>query len=87
MTNLAKTWLSKFILLTLTSEGLRTLVISQRLIEAKEYEAWAQRYEAARAEMDNREEAVRACIESLEQDMELLCVTGVEGIVEMSSNL
>jgi magnesium-transporting ATPase (P-type) len=29
--------------------------------------------------MDNREEAVKACIESLERDMDLLCVTGVEG--------
>jgi uncharacterized HAD superfamily protein len=61
-------------------------VISQRLIDSKEYEAWAQRYELARADMENREEAVRACIESLEQDMELLCVTGVEGNLSRSSN-
>ena len=54
-------------------------MISQRLLEANEYEAWAQRYDVARADMDNRDEAVRACIESLEQDMDLLCVTGVEG--------
>ena len=56
-------------------------MISQRLVEEVEYQRWHQRYDAARADMENREESIRACVEELEQDMELLCITGVEGIL------
>lgn len=33
----------------------------------------------AKASLNNREEMVAQCIEELEQDMELLAITGVEG--------
>jgi len=56
-------------------------VISQRLVEEVEYQRWHKRYEAARSDMENREESIRECVEELEQDMELLCITGVEGIL------
>ncbi len=42
------------------------------------YDAWARRYAEAKADMHDREAAVRACIDELEEDMELLGVTGVE---------
>ena len=56
-------------------------MISQRLVEEVEYQRWHKRYEAARSDMENREESIRVCVEELEQDMELLCITGVEGIL------
>ena len=61
------------------SEGLRTLVISQKQIDENEFEAWQERYKEAKADLNNREKAMARCIEDLEQDMELLGVTGVEG--------
>ena len=39
---------------------------------------WEQRYNAAKLSVVNRSAQVAAVIESLERDMELLCVTGVE---------
>ena len=37
-----------------------------------------QRYEAAKADLTDRERLVRECVDELEHDMELLGVTGVE---------
>mmetsp|Transcript_4676 Transcript_4676/g.7949 ORF Transcript_4676/g.7949 Transcript_4676/m.7949 type:complete len:542 (-) Transcript_4676:46-1671(-) len=62
----------------LANEGLRTLVISQKSISEEFYEQWTQRYEAAKADLGDRERLVASCLEELEQDMELLGVTGVE---------
>merc|ERR1711988_1773941 len=42
------------------------------------YNEWEQRYNAAKLSVVNRSTQVTAVIESLERDMELLCVTGVE---------
>lgn len=61
-----------------SSEGLRTLVISQKLVEPAFYEAWSRRYQAAKADMNDREAAVQACVNEMEEDMDLLGVTGVE---------
>lgn len=63
----------------LANEGLRTLVISQKLLDEQEFMQWQERYKEAKADLNNREKAVARCIEELEQDMELLGVTGVEG--------
>ena len=62
----------------LASTGLRTLVISQRYIPQQEYENWLKKYEKAKTEMDHREEKVQKVVEELEENMEFLCVTGVE---------
>ena len=59
-------------------EGLRTLVICQKYLSESEYKDWEHRYEEAKAAMQNRESKVRSVIESLEENMELLGVTGVE---------
>ena len=62
----------------LSNEGLRTLVISQKCISAQFYQEWNERHEQAKADLNNRDVRVRACIDELEENMELLGVTGVE---------
>lgn len=42
---------------------------------------WLRRYNDAKADLNNREQSMAACIAELEQEMELLGVTGVEGIL------
>lgn len=76
---LAKIWQSKcYLSLKSFSEGLRTLVISQKLIDSPFYEDWNRRYQEAKADLNNREQSIQNCINELEQDMELLGITGVE---------
>ena len=62
----------------LSRDGLRTLVITQKLISEQEYNDFAQRLKKARASMINREQEVSNVIMSLEYEMEMLAVTGVE---------
>lgn len=62
----------------LASTGLRTLVISQKYVSPEEYARWANRYEIAKTEMEDREKKVQRVVEELEEGMEFLCVTGVE---------
>ncbi|TNV85311.1 hypothetical protein FGO68_gene5532 [Halteria grandinella] len=62
----------------LANEGLRTLVISQKLIEESYFQDWQRRYAEAKADMGNREASINAVVNELEQEMELLGVTGVE---------
>ena len=60
------------------SEGLRTLCVAMRALDAGEYEAWARRYEQAAAQLDGRRAALDAVAEELEQDLELLGATAIE---------
>ena len=60
------------------SEGLRTLCVAMRVLDAAEYEAWARRYEQASAQLDGRRAALDAVAEELEQDLELLGATAIE---------
>ena len=60
------------------SEGLRTLVISQKLLDSDYFSEWNRRYAEAKADLNNREASIARCIEELEFEMELLGVTGVE---------
>ncbi len=62
----------------LAMEGLRTLVISQKLLTEKEYEEFDQRYKRARSSLTKREELTMEAIESIEGEMEYLGITGVE---------
>ena len=59
-------------------EGLRTLVVCQKLILKEEFESWYVKYNEAQASLQNRESNVQVVIEQLEKDMELLGITGVE---------
>lgn len=59
-------------------EGFRTLVVAKKSLTPEQYIDFEQRYTAAKLSLVNRSAQVAAVIESLERDMELLCVTGVE---------
>ena len=58
--------------------GLRTLIISQKYLTEKEFNDWNVQYEEANAVLVNRDATVRRVVESLENDMEFLGITGVE---------
>jgi phospholipid-translocating ATPase len=62
----------------LSMEGLRTLVICQKVLTEEEFEEWKKEYNEAQASLQNRDANVQEVIEQLEYDMELLGVTGVE---------
>lgn len=59
-------------------EGLRTLVVAKKPLSADNYADFEQRYAAAKLSVVNRAAQVAAVVESLQRDMTLLCVTGVE---------
>ena len=42
------------------------------------YQRWSHKYAEAKADLNNREESIKKCVEELEFEMELLGVTGVE---------
>lgn len=67
----------------LASTGLRTLVISQKYVSWDEYENWSRKYELAKTEMEDREKKVQKVVEQLEENMEFLCVTGVEDKLQL----
>jgi phospholipid-translocating ATPase len=62
----------------LAREGLRTLVITHKLVPEQVYEEFALKLQKARSSMQNREQNVQRTIETLEVDLEFLAVTGVE---------
>lgn len=59
-------------------EGLRTLVVAKKTLTDDQYNDFETRYNAARLSVTDRIVKVAAVIESLEREMELLCLTGVE---------
>ncbi|XP_043268867.1 probable phospholipid-transporting ATPase IIB isoform X3 [Venturia canescens] len=59
-------------------EGLRTLVVAKKSLTEEQYLDFETRYNAARMSVSDRPSRVAAVVESLEREMELLCVTGVE---------
>jgi magnesium-transporting ATPase (P-type) len=60
-------------------EGLRTLAVAAKALSPEVYEHFARDYEAARASMTHRVEAMASVVTRyLECDLELLAVTGVE---------
>lgn len=59
-------------------EGLRTLVVAKKVLTEDQYNDFETRYNAARSSVTDRVTKVAAVVESLEREMELLCLTGVE---------
>ncbi|KAK3086037.1 hypothetical protein FSP39_012460 [Pinctada imbricata] len=59
-------------------EGLRTLVVAKKFLSEEQYQEFESRYHQAKMSVQDRNAKVQAVIESLERDMELLCLTGVE---------
>ncbi|XP_063307716.1 probable phospholipid-transporting ATPase IIB isoform X2 [Pelobates fuscus] len=59
-------------------EGLRTLVVAKKSITEEQYQDFENRYNQAKLSTHDRALKVAAVVESLEREMELLCLTGVE---------
>lgn len=57
-------------------EGLRTLVVAKKVLTEEQYNDFEMRYQAANASHTDRPAKVAAAVESLEREMELLCLTG-----------
>lgn len=62
----------------LAQDGLRTLVICQKSLSHDEYSNFKKKYEYAQLSMDNSERLISNAMESIEDGMEFLAVTGVE---------
>jgi phospholipid-translocating ATPase len=66
----------------LASIGLRTLVLTQKIISEEFYAEWSKDYNEALTSMEDRKSKVQAVIKKLENNMDFLCVTGVEDLLQ-----
>ena len=66
----------------LAKKGLRTLVLSKKEISEDLYNNWKIKYEEAKLSMSKREEKIQNVINQLEYEMNFLCVTGVEDLLQ-----
>ena len=66
----------------LANTGLRTLVLTQKLLTQEFFDNWYEEYSQALTSMENRKEKIREVISKLENDMDFLCVTGVEDLLQ-----
>ena len=58
--------------------GLRTLVVARKMLTHEQYTDFEMRYTQAKLNMTNRQQRMNEVLATLEKDMELLCLTGVE---------
>lgn len=58
--------------------GLRTLVVARKILTHEQYTDFELRYTQAKLNMTNRQQRMNEVLATLEKDMELLCLTGVE---------
>ena len=65
----------------LSIKGLRTLVLTQKIIPQKEFDIWNEEYTEALASMENRKEQIAKVVSKLEYNRDFLCVTGVEDLL------
>jgi phospholipid-translocating ATPase len=66
----------------LATKGLRTLVLSQKIISEEDFNKWNDEYKDALTSMENRKEKIAEVVSKLENNMEFLCVTGVEDLLQ-----
>lgn len=59
-------------------EGLRTLVLSQRKIDASELKTWSTRYEAARNLIEGKKDKMEELQEELETNLTVIGATAIE---------
>ena len=59
-------------------EGLRTLVLGTKKIEAKVYAKWSKEYEKAMGEMEGKEEKMSELENEIENELEILGATAIE---------
>ncbi|VDP59724.1 unnamed protein product, partial [Schistosoma mattheei] len=62
----------------LAREGLRTLVVASRTLTEEQYSDFAQRYHSAKMSLTDRVEKMQSVVATLETNLEVLCLTGVE---------
>ena len=70
----------------LAIKGLRTLVLTQKIIPQEEFDKWNEEYNEALTSIKNRKEKVSEVISKLENNMDFLCVTGVEDLLQDKVN-
>ena len=70
----------------LATKGLRTLVLTQKIIQQDFYDQWAKEYNEALTSMENRKEKIAETVSKLENNMDFLCVTGVEDLLQDDVN-
>jgi phospholipid-translocating ATPase len=59
-------------------EGLRTLVVAKKVISEEMYLDFEQRLAKAKLSLKDRNQKIQSIVETLEKDLELICLTGVE---------
>eukprot|EP00735_Rhodelphis_limneticus_P014383 TRINITY_DN8402_c0_g1::TRINITY_DN8402_c0_g1_i1::g.29116::m.29116 TRINITY_DN8402_c0_g1::TRINITY_DN8402_c0_g1_i1::g.29116 ORF type:complete len:1121 (+),score=215.28,sp/A1A4J6/ATP9B_BOVIN/52.83/0.0,E1-E2_ATPase/PF00122.15/5.1e-22,Hydrolase/PF00702.21/3.3e+03,Hydrolase/PF00702.21/2.8e-14,HAD/PF12710.2/7.5e-13,Hydrolase_like2/PF13246.1/7.5e-08,Hydrolase_like2/PF13246.1/9.4e+03,Hydrolase_like2/PF13246.1/2.7e+03,Hydrolase_3/PF08282.7/0.0051 TRINITY_DN8402_c0_g1_i1:92-3454(+) len=62
----------------LAREGLRTLVFAKRILSDAEYAAFSHQYQQARIMLTNRSQAMQDAVHTIEKNLQLLGLTGVE---------
>uniref|UniRef100_A0A5S6QEL8 Phospholipid-transporting ATPase n=1 Tax=Trichuris muris TaxID=70415 RepID=A0A5S6QEL8_TRIMR len=62
----------------LAREGLRTLVVAKKMLTVQQYEAFSTSYNKAKLSLYDRQRKVNEVVSTLENDLQLLCLTGVE---------
>ena len=68
--------------LNLAKKGLRTLVLTSKDINEDLYNNFKIKYEEAKLSMSKREEKIQSVVNQLENEMNFLCVTGVEDLLQ-----
>ena len=66
----------------LATKGLRTLVLTHKLLSQEEFNKWNEEFKEASTAMVDRKERMAEVISKLENNMEFLCVTGVEDLLQ-----
>ena len=66
----------------LAVKGLRTLVLTQKILTQNEYDKWELEYNEACASMEQRKEKIAEVVSKLENNLDFLCVTGVEDLLQ-----
>ena len=66
----------------LATKGLRTLVLTEKLISQEDFDEWNKEYEEAKTSMEDRQKKIAKVVAKLENNMEFLCVTGVEDLLQ-----
>ncbi|XP_065828760.1 probable phospholipid-transporting ATPase IIB isoform X2 [Oscarella lobularis] len=65
-------------------EGLRTLVVAKKILTQEQYRDFDAKYAQAKLSMTDRAAQMESVVQTLEQEMELLCITGVEDKLQVN---
>ena len=62
--------------------GLRTLLIAERILEPSYYEAWAEKYYQASIAMQDRDDKIDAVAEEIEVQLKIVGSTAIEDLLQ-----